>query len=89
MKMKEKKRIINESNFFVSFEINNLNDILSPINLDMFTVYYDRTCKLGYSGSYSPSIQANNSSNYQYYLNNDYKLNEMKKINITKYLPKI
>jgi len=66
--------------------ISGLLDIIGDVNKDLFTTYYDKTFKIGYAGAYSPASVAALTSNNQYFFNNDYKLNVMKKINITKYL---
>lgn len=66
----------------------NLLDTIAEINKDWFQVYKSFRHKIGYSGAYSPSAQAVNASTQQYYLNNDFKYNIIKKVNLTKHCPK-
>ena len=61
-----------------------LTDMIHDVNKDKYTVYYDKTVKVGYqndatSGSYTFS---------QSYWNNDYKVNVIRKIDVTKWCPK-
>jgi len=63
---------------------NNLSDQQQAINRDNFCVYYDKKVKLGYSSM--PGTGTNTA--YQQFNNNDYKLNVMRKIDVTKYLSK-
>jgi len=67
---------------------NSLLDQLSDINKDMFTVYYDKSVKLGYAGI-NGGAGSGGSAGTQYFVNNDFKLNIMRKINVTKYLQRL
>lgn len=65
--------------------VSNLYDCISPLNTDYFTIYKKMMFKVGtnfYSGTGSDA-------NRQFLTNNDYKLNVIKSINITKYCPKL
>jgi len=57
-------------------------DMVSDFNKDLFTIYYDKKFKLGFA--WNSLVQATP----QGYNNNDYKMNIIQKINITKYLAK-
>jgi len=63
-----------------------LDDVL-PINNDYFTVYKRLTLKVGWQFNSSGSAGPSN-ANAQYYTNNDFKMNIIRKIDITKYMPK-
>lgn len=63
--------------------LNNLMDQLNELNRDIFTIHYDKMIKVG--NAWNSLVQATP----QGFNNNDYKLNVMRKINITKYLPKV
>jgi len=63
-----------------------LVDLISPINTDVWTVHKSWTHKVGnaiYNGS--GGIQGVN----EYFANNDFKLNIVRKHNVTKYVPKV
>lgn len=62
----------------------NLLDNLQDVNRDWFTVYKILRLKVG--SSINTAFGANNSA--MNYSNNDYKLNVIRRINITKYMPK-
>lgn len=62
-----------------------LRDLTQQINNDYWTVYKIFTFKLGLS-SYSGT---GSNPAYQNFTNNDYKLNHVRKINLTKYCPKV
>lgn len=68
-------------------------DLLQNVNTDFWTVYKIIRCKVGYAiannsfGS-PPTASGANTAAY-FYANNDYKLNVCRRINITKYCPKI
>ena len=64
-----------------------LDAILVP-NTDYFTIYKKLVFKVGFSGSYSPSATATANASWQYQLNNEYKMNIMRKLDLTKYCPK-
>lgn len=64
--------------------IGTLADLNMKINSDRFTYIGHHTFKLGYA-----NYAATGSDLFQYFANNDYKLNVLRKINITKYCPKI
>jgi len=62
----------------------NLQDMMIPVNKDLYVVSKDIKFKVGnadYEGNASSTVN-------NYYANNDYKLNYMRKFDITKYLPK-
>lgn len=62
--------------------LGNLYDAISYINTDVLQVHYQTQFKLSPAQFYTPNAtQAN-------YNNNDYKYNIMRRINVTKYLPK-
>lgn len=60
-------------------------DNLSAINRDTWTLYSDKTYKIGNSAYGNSGAQAN----WQNMHNNDFKLNAKIKMDVTKYLPKI
>jgi len=64
-----------------------LLDLCTPLNKDYFTIYFSRKYKLGYSQSSQASGSA--PSGNQYYSNNDYKLNHIITMNLTKHCPKL
>lgn len=66
--------------------INQILDQVADINKDMFNVYYDKMVKVGHAGI-NAGTAAGGTTASQYHANNDYKLNVIRKINITKYLP--
>jgi len=68
--------------------INNLMDQISEFNKDEFTIHYDKMVKVGYHGNNGGAGSGGSPIN-QYLVNNDYKLNIMRSINYTKYLPKL
>lgn len=65
--------------------VGNLNDIVSEINHDYWTIKKRWTHKVGYASSSGSGGSLSN----QYYSNNDFQLNVIKKLDITKYYPKI
>lgn len=65
----------------------NLSDNLMRLNSDLFTYIGHKDFKLGFS-AYN-GTGTNTQPADQYYHNNDYKMNCIFKMNITKYLPKI
>lgn len=62
--------------------VNNLYDLVSPINTDVVQIHYRKVLKLQCSEFYTPNATQVN------FNNNDYKYNCMGKINVGKYLPK-
>lgn len=62
-------------------------DMILPVNKDVYTPYYDRVIKLGTS-SWPTNISGGN-PNAGGYGNNDYSLNPMLHIDVTKYLPSV
>lgn len=60
-------------------------DLIATLNKDWFTVYKVLQFKVGYAQTDAAS-GANPA--YEYYQNNDYKFNAIKKVNITKMMPK-
>jgi len=67
--------------------LSNLLDLCLPINKDYFTIYKTMKLKIGYAQSSQPSGAA--PSGNQYYSNNDYKLNHIITLDVTKYCPKL
>jgi len=64
-----------------------IRDVISYVNTDMFTIFATRRHKLGNSNyQYDPS---NVSKPYQFSANNDFKLNHVNTINLTKYMKKV
>lgn len=63
---------------------NNMYDLVQAWNTDVLTVYSDFTLKLGQAGMSGNT----GSSAIMLQANNDYKLNHVVKLDITKYLPK-
>lgn len=63
----------------------NTLDLIATLNTDWFTVYKTLMFKIGFA-----QADAASGSNpaQEYYQNNDYKLNVIKKVNITQYMPK-
>lgn len=62
--------------------VNNLFDVVSVFNTDVVTIHHRRHLKLSPSDYYVAGATVPN------YANNDYKYNQIGKINVTKYLPK-
>jgi len=62
----------------------NLNDLLSEVNLDYWTIKKRWRHKIGFAGNNGTGAIAAS----QYFNNNDFKLNVVKKLNITKLCPK-
>ena len=60
-------------------------DLLQDVNKDYFTVY--KVCK--FKVGYATAQASGNSTANQFFANNDYKLNVTRRMNITKYCPKI
>lgn len=63
----------------------NTLDLLQNVNKDYFTVVKTLKFKIGFAQS---NVQGGNSA-YQFYQNNDYAFNIVRRINLTKYIPKI
>jgi len=64
--------------------VGSLNDLVSEVNSDYFTIKKRWSHKIGYANNQGTgAINAN-----QYFANNDFKLNVVKKLNITKLVPK-
>lgn len=61
-----------------------LVNLQRPINLDEWTVHTHRTYKLGYSAYNGISSD----TNYQFYENNDFKMNQFVNVDLTKYCVK-
>lgn len=74
------------------FQLNNsalgpqgtLEDLCMPFNTDYFQVFKVVRHKLGYADNVGTGQQAN----AQYFANNDFKMNVVRSINLTKYMPK-
>ena len=64
--------------------IGNLTDTIRDINKDKYTVCYDKVVKVGNA----ISSASGPFSGAEYYANNDYKLNVIRKIDVTKWCPK-
>lgn len=58
--------------------------MISDVNRNQFQIFYDKVVKLGYATAEGTG----NNAGQQYFANNDYKFNIMRKINITKMLAK-
>lgn len=65
--------------------VGSLNDLISNVNTDYFTIKKRWSHKIGYSSANGTGGIANS----QYFANNDFKMNIVKKLDITKYYPKI
>lgn len=63
-------------------------DLLQNVNTDFWTVSKMIRCKVGNSIIGGTGISGSNSATY-FYANNDYKLNVCRRVNLTKYCPKI
>jgi len=64
--------------------IGNLTDIIASVNKDYWHIAKRWRHKVGYADT---GGQGNNST-FQFFTNNDFKLNVVKKLDITKYIPK-
>lgn len=62
----------------------NTQDLIQDVNANWFTVY--KTLRYKVAPSSINGLGVN--TNYQYYNNNDYKFNIIKRMNLTKYCPK-
>jgi len=65
--------------------VGNLNDLISEPNKDYWTIQKRWSHKIGFSDY----MGTGGSTNFQYFGNNDFKLNIIKKLDITKHYPKI
>jgi len=65
-----------------------LTDMLMPYNNDRYRVMASKTFKLGYSGYVGSSVGTVR-EDYQYWNNNDYKMNCMYSWDLTKYMPQM
>lgn len=63
----------------------NLVDMTRTINNDKLITFYDKIHKIGFAGYTGTGSQAS----YQYMANNDYKLNKIIKLDVTKWIPKL
>jgi len=68
---------------------NTLLDMVLAPNNDYFTIYKKLTFKVGYQQSLAPTATATANSIWQYQANNDYRMNVIRKIDLTKYCPKV
>lgn len=59
-------------------------DLIQDVNKDWFTVYKVLRHKVGYQYAATAGM----SPTHEYYANNDYKFNVIRRLNITKYVPK-
>jgi len=64
--------------------VGNLNDLISETNKDYWTISKRWSHKVGFANTQGTGGAAN----FQYFANNDFKLNIMKKMDITKHYPK-
>lgn len=64
--------------------VGSLLDSLQDVNKEIIKLYYKKSFKLGFANS----TGTGSSAAYQHYANNDYKLNHLIEIDITKYVPK-
>ena len=71
-------------NNFVSIPLGSIMDLNQQVNKDYWTIKKAWTHKIGYSNSGGTGINAA----YQSYSNNDFKLNVVRKLDITKLYPK-
>ena len=60
-------------------------DLIQQVNTDWFTVVKIVKHKIGFANNQGLGSNVNQ----QYFANNDYKLNVIRKLNITKYIPKV
>jgi len=67
----------------VAAPLGSLRDLISVINTDYWTIKKRWTHKIGYAANTGTGAQVIN----QYFANNDFKLNEVRKLDITKYVP--
>jgi hypothetical protein len=63
----------------------NTLDLIATLNKDWFTIYKTLQFKIGYAQT---DAVAGSNSAFEYYQNNDYKFNAVRKLNITKMMPK-
>lgn len=63
----------------------NLLDCIQDVNKDWFTVYKILRHKIGYAITSTAGMAPSN----EYYANNDFKFNVARKVNITKFTPKV
>jgi len=61
-----------------------LTDIVKEINKDLYTIYYDKVIKVGCASATGLGAAVN----AQYFANNDYKFNQIRKIDLTKMMHK-
>ena len=66
----------------------NTLDLIATLNRDWFTVYKVCIHKVGPNAYDASQSGVGVTPTYQYYQNNDYKFNVVRKLNITKYAPK-
>lgn len=62
-----------------------LSDLCAPLNKDQWTIVKTWTHKIGYSDAQNTGL----TSTWQGYANNDFKISVVKKLNITKHIPKV
>lgn len=68
---------------------NDLVDLWAPVNTDKYRLLTSKTFKLGYSSYYGTAASPANAGAYQYYNNNDFKLNCNFSFDLTKYYPQM
>lgn len=66
-----------------------IRDIISVINTDFWVIKKRWTHKIGYANYGGTTSSAPNQSQSQFYANNDYKYNAIKKLDITAHVPKL
>lgn len=62
-----------------------LSDLVAPFNKDFFHLYKTWTHKIGFATNSGTGANAS----WQQYANNDFKLSVVKKLDLTKYMPKV
>lgn len=66
-----------------------LSDLVAQVNTDQFTILKSWVHKIGYSTNTGTGSTNAASAQGQFFANNDYNLNVVRKMNITKHYPKI
>lgn len=62
-----------------------LSDLCAPLNKDQWTIVKTWTHKIGFADNQNSGVNVS----WQGYANNDFKLNVVKKLDITKHIPKV
>jgi len=74
-----------QSGAAVAAPVGSLRDIISVINKDYWVIKKRWTHKIGYGSSEG----SGSLGNYEFFMNNDFKYNVVKRLDITKYLPAV